>query len=1029
MDKAKQLNHKQLILYIVLFVSILSVCRFAWVMLFDDNLERPEIQDGVIDLRESDSINEGTIELDGKWLFSPNQLFTVGSQVSNESQHITVPHDWSEDGSSYNYGTYHLKVLVNAELTDTYSIKVPSARTASELYVNGEQVAKSGDVSPNQSQFTAKNLPYTVSVAPNDTGVIDITLQVANFVEQSEGGLVRSVIFGESSNVRTNNLFSYSMQIIVMVAFIIYAIYAIGLFVINDRNWNFIHISLLLLGAIVTHSLGSHEKLLAYWLQLELEWNIKLAHLATLVILFSLWMIIKNDTVKFNFIPRWVICSVFSLMTIVLLLISVDQAIYLQDVFSFLLIFGLIGAIAIIYRQTNNKSRESLWLLLALVSLLHSYIWWGIWIEQGINITYYPIDLVVTIGCFSIMWLGKYMSIYRHSKDQAVKLKRVAEEKDDFLAKTSHELRDPLHNIINLTQTNLKRNKHMLDETSARELETVVLSSNRLSLLLDDLFEMANLKITEPKIQFDSFYLQSLISGILDLFYFKLDDRKVRLINDVSDQLPPIYADEKRVIQILYNLIHNAVKFTCEGDIVVSAKRSQNKITVTVADSGDGMDNDTLNNAFIPYEQGKQKAAKSEGMGLGLSISKQLIELHGEQIFIESAPSKGTITTFTLPVSDSNPVHDSNTSLVTSNVNNRSTFIDENKFENTVTHHPRVLIVDDDVTNLNVIESILANEDYEITSTTDGHELLKNVDLKQWDLLIIDVMMPGVSGFDLTNKIRKRYSSSELPILLLTARQDTSDIVTGLKVGANDYITKPVNARELQLRVRNLININRANQKQLEMESKWLQAQIQPHFIFNTLNTINALSNIDVRKMNQLIEEFSHLLRNKFNFDSFDHSIPVSEELSIVNSFLYIEKLRFGEKLQVSWDVEDIESFYIPRLTIQPIVENAIKHGILKQVEGGKIEIKAFRRENYLRIIIKDNGVGMGYETVQSIKSIDHRSSQGVGLINTNWRLKKHSSSGLTIRSRVGVGTIIAFNISKHPVNVHGGDLYENSSY
>jgi sensor histidine kinase YesM len=197
------------------------------------------------------------------------------------------------------------------------------------------------------------------------------------------------------------------------------------------------------------------------------------------------------------------------------------------------------------------------------------------------------------------------------------------------------------------------------------------------------------------------------------------------------------------------------------------------------------------------------------------------------------------------------------------------------------------------------------------------------------------------------------------------------------------------------------------------MEAKWLQAQIQPHFIFNTLNSINALSTIDIKKMRRLVEAFSDFLRSKFDYHSFSRWVSVDEEIDIVNSYLYIQKVRYSDKLTIQIDRKDSDVFHLPTLTIQPIVENAIKHGIMKQANGGTISIKTIQKGEYLRVIIKDNGVGIEASNLQSILQMNKDETRGVGLINTNKRLKQGFGDGLRIKSKVGVGTIVSFTITK----------------
>src|SRR5690625_5227651 len=201
-------------------------------------------------------------------------------------------------------------------------------------------------------------------------------------------------------------------------------------------------------------------------------------------------------------------------------------------------------------------------------------------------------------------------------------------------------------------------------------------------------------------------------------------------------------------------------------------------------------------------------------------------------------------------------------------------------------------------------------------------------------------MMPRMSGYELTRIIRKRFTISELPILRLTARNRPEDIENGFLAGANDYVTKPVDAVELKSRVNALTEVRKSSRERLRMESAWLQAQIQPHFLFNTLNSIIALSEIDIERMQKLIDAFSHVLRSKFDFQNLNNLIPIEQELDLIKSYLYIEKERFGERLKITWDIDENSQVIIPALSIQPLVENAVKHGIMSRSKGGHLTIQ-----------------------------------------------------------------------------------------
>ncbi|WP_338030903.1 histidine kinase [Fervidibacillus halotolerans] len=284
---------------------------------------------------------------------------------------------------------------------------------------------------------------------------------------------------------------------------------------------------------------------------------------------------------------------------------------------------------------------------------------------------------------------------------------------------------------------------------------------------------------------------------------------------------------------------------------------------------------------------------------------------------------------------------------------------------------------------------------------------------KDWDLVISDVMMPNMSGYELTQIIRKRFTLTELPILLLTARSQPKNIQSGFLAGANDYVTKPVEPLELRARIETLTMVKRNVRQHLQLESSWLHAQIQPHFIFNTLNSVIALSEIDLEKMRDLLGNFSYFLRNKFQFKNMDVLIPIEEELNMVRSYLYIEQVRFGDRLKVQWMIdEQCNDLKVPFLSIQPLVENAIRHGLMKRIKGGKLIIQIIGDINMAKISVMDDGVGMDEEKIRKIL-IENRldTKSGVGLINTDRRLKQHFGSGLHIQSKVGHGTTISFTV------------------
>lgn len=224
-------------------------------------------------------------------------------------------------------------------------------------------------------------------------------------------------------------------------------------------------------------------------------------------------------------------------------------------------------------------------------------------------------------------------------------------------------------------------------------------------------------------------------------------------------------------------------------------------------------------------------------------------------------------------------------------------------------------------------------------------------------------------------------------------------------------MTKPVDALELKYRIKALTTLKRSVNERLRMEAAYLQAQIHPHFLFNTLNSIIALSDVDTEKMRNMGEAFASFLRISFDFLNTGELVELSHELKLAEAYLYIEKERFEERLTVEWDVEPDIGLFLPPLSIQPLVENAVKHGLLSRSEGGTVRIRIARQDGFALIEVKDNGKGMDEEKVTQLLSPTMKGKGGIGIANTNRRLLQLYGRGLSIVSSPNEGTTVSFAI------------------
>ena len=429
------------------------------------------------------------------------------------------------------------------------------------------------------------------------------------------------------------------------------------------------------------------------------------------------------------------------------------------------------------------------------------------------------VNLVIftTIGLLvvgGIYWRSRQKSIkLKQEREVISKLKQVDKLKDQFLANTSHELRTPLNGIIGLSESLKDGVAGKTSRKAIENLDMIVNSGKRLSNLVNDILDFSKLKNKDLSLAIHSVDIFSVVDLVLKVSAALAKGKDLKLINVISKDVSLVEADENRLQQILYNLVGNAIKFTQEGTVEIQAKEKVGFLEVSVKDTGIGIPRDKFDFIFKSFEQVNGSTDRVYGgTGLGLAVTKQLVELHGGKINVESKVGEGSTFTFTLPLSNV-----SRTQLPTHNLDDNVQNVAEDKMDvineevalsDFKTSNLKILIIDDEPINRRVLENHLTVAGYnvvEVGSGRDALELLAKGNI--FDLILLDIMMPNMSGYDVCETIRKTYSSSELPIVLLTAKNRVSDLVVGFNVGANDYLTKPFSKDELLSRIKTHLNL------------------------------------------------------------------------------------------------------------------------------------------------------------------------------------------------------------------------------
>lgn len=1003
----------------------------------------PKAIEGVLDLRNLNLQQTSSIPLNGVWEFLPNQLATSDEmdRMADQITMVQVPGDWREafhqSDSSLGYGTYRLRILVDP-LESPVSLWLQNIEASSFAEINGfaevlpgeRHIGKPAD---NAADYIPRRLSYTNTYMEKGMQELVVLIPAANFENPYQGGILHSVRFGSQAAIDTERWYSIGFQLVTFIVLLLHGIYACMLYLLNRKERSLLLFSLLTLAAGLS-VVADHDNIFMLWVPLNYEWALKLSLLANLWMAFLFLYFCRSFSTVAKGTKGVAVYTALLTMYSAFLLVAPPGLVHATrsviNLFMLLYLYPFGWSIyAAIRAYLAKKSGEDAIFLLLTAAAIISHVGWSILDDFLPTPTvYYPIDMIAAIVSFSAYWFQKF---FRKTQENIKLTHRLQEEdklKDRFLANTSHELRTPLHGIINIAQSLLERDHGQLNDKSRQDMELLVTISRRMSLLLTDLLEVSQLREHRMKLNLKPLYVQSIAPGVVSMLGYMHENKPIRMIIDIKSSTPAVIADEKRLVQILHNLLHNAIKFTEQGTIAITGEQREGKMWIHVSDTGPGMDEETLSRILLPYEQGIHGLNNGNGIGLGLSISQQLIELHGGELTVQSWPGRGSVFSFSLVTSNAEtaPVSQAyvreeplpapaNLVYFAEQATSRSrdlfneTWRNHTEDSNKLQH--RILAVDDDPINLNVLETILSTELYEIVTTNSAEKALELLRTGQWDLLVADVMMPGISGYDLTRKVREQFSLSELPVLLLTARAQPADIYAGFSAGANDYVTKPVDGVELKYRIRALLGLKQSINELLTMEAAYLQAQIQPHFIFNTLNSIMALSLMDIEKMRKLGDAFATYLKISFDFLNTKQLVELSHELELLRAYLYVEQERFGERLSIQWEIQEEPRLLLPPLTIQPLVENALKHGLLTELTGGTLLIRGVREEGGFRIEVRDNGQGMEPDLVNRLLHEPSRNKRGIGLYNTNQRISRLYGRGLSIRSRPGEGTSVSFFI------------------
>jgi PAS domain S-box-containing protein len=444
------------------------------------------------------------------------------------------------------------------------------------------------------------------------------------------------------------------------------------------------------------------------------------------------------------------------------------------------------------------------------------------------------------------------------AKEAAEKAKIEAESanrtKSVFLANMSHELRTPLNGILGFAQ--ILKNDQTLGSQQRDAIHTIQQSGEHLLLLLNDILDMAKVEAGKMELHLTEFQFNNFLKGIANIIQIRAQQKDTQFNYEFQSDLPiAVKGDSTRLRQVLINLLGNAVKFTEQGLVKFKVSRHKDKIRFLVEDTGIGIAQEELKTIFEAFQQVGHQKYKMEGTGLGLPISKRLVELMDSTLNVKSTLGKGSVFWFDLRLPEvsgwQSVNHTPELTIIGFKGKSR-----------------KILIIDDNKTNRAVLIGLISHLGFEIAEASNGQEGVEKALTEQPDIILMDLVMPIMDGFEATRKIRQSEQLSEVVIIAVSASVQHKE--ESLSVGCNDFVAKPIQTEKELL---NLFS------KYLELE--WIYEEIasettieQGPLISPPLEELEVLHELAISgNMRRIKEQAKHIEQLDEKYIPFAHKV------------------------------------------------------------------------------------------------------------------------------------------------------------
>ena len=759
----------------------------------------PLAKNGLLDLRGYSF--EKNVDLNGQWMFYWNQLLEPGNLVKPKGIPMDFPMRWTDHDlngqqlPAFGYATYELTVLLD-ENAPALRLEMPDTYTAYKLYINDNIALSDGSVSRTAKDFVPHWEVKFLNMKPG-ADTLHFLLQIANFTHR-KAGISSPLILGDKNKIGLERRRSEAIDLLLTGCLVMGGFFFLGLYLLGNRDKAILLFSLYCI--VYSYRIIGTENYVLHTLLPDMSWylSVRLEYLSLFmgIGLFGVYTkALYPEDAKYwfsNFVT--VVCLCFCGFTLIL------PPLYFTQLINPFLLITVLCLIYVPYVYTKAYKKRRPGAVYALASCLALMSVFGISLLNYYFLIPNKLQFLSFLGYVAFFFLQSLVLSHRVS----FQLKKAREEaelgliaKSEFLSTMSHEIRTPLNAVIGMSHLLLKNNPR---EDQRQELDVMLFSANNLLAIVNDILDYN--KIEAGKISFEHIEMDiaSIARNIVSGLQGAAQDRNIELRLDVDPALKHrLLGDPTRTSQIIANLVHNAIKFTPEGYVALSISvkeqtAQQALLAISVKDTGIGISPDKQKLIFERFTQADSSTSRGfGGTGLGLAICKRLLELQKSSLQLVSQPGEGSTFFF---------LQNFEKSAKTTKQQVREDNVPDEADKPLSGLH--ILLAEDNAMNVMVAQNFLQRWGATVDVAVNGQEAVDKLDPEKHSLILMDLNMPVMDGYEATTKIRKK--GIQIPILALTANLPHEIKEKAILSGINDIVVKPFLPDELYRKVLHHVN-------------------------------------------------------------------------------------------------------------------------------------------------------------------------------------------------------------------------------